>query len=120
MYIRIEFENMESAKTQDTLHLFYSIPNGMFLSSTNAHMLSSKELRESFGNSVVFWHLDIDVLNEHYGGFVNCLYRLEKYSGVCRVHVLPFNEKYDGFIENVDGLVTTLMKCFDDMNKYQV
>jgi hypothetical protein len=115
MYIRIEFENMESATTQDTLQLFYGIPNGMFLSSTNAHMLSSKELREAFGNSVVFWHLDIDILHEHYGGVVNCLYRLGKYSGVSRVHVLPFNKEYDSFIENIDSLVTILMKCFDEM-----
>jgi hypothetical protein len=110
MYIRIEFENVESAKTKETQQLFFSIPNGMFLSSSNAHMLSSKEIREAVGNSVVFWHLDVDILNKHYGGVMNCLNSLAKYPGVSCVDVLPIEEKYDNFVEKFDNLLTILMK----------
>lgn len=44
MYIRIEFEDVASAKTKETQELLFSIPNGMFLTSLNAHRLSSKEM----------------------------------------------------------------------------
>lgn len=45
MHIRIEFENLGSNKTEETRQLFFNSPNGMFLSSLNAHALSSKEIR---------------------------------------------------------------------------
>jgi hypothetical protein len=110
MYIRIEFEDVESAKTKETQALFFGIPNGMFLTSTNAHMLSSKEIRDAVGYSVVFWHLDVDILNKHYGGVMDCLNNLVKYSGVSRVDILPVEGHYDTFIEKFDNLFSILMK----------
>jgi hypothetical protein len=110
MYIRIEFEDIGSAKTKETQGLFFGIPNGMFLTSLNAHMLSSKEMRDTVGNSVVFWHLDIDILNKHYGGVMNCLNSLVKYSGVSRVDILPIEGHYDSFIGKFDDLFAILMK----------
>lgn len=110
MYIRIEFENVESAKTKETQELFFGIPNGMFLTSSNAHMLSSKEIRDTVGNSVVFWHLDVDVLNKHYKGVLNCLNGLLKYPGVSRVDVLPIEGHYDSFIGKFDDLFAILMR----------
>jgi hypothetical protein len=86
MYIRIEFKDIESDKTKETQQLFFSIPNGMFLSSTNAYPMS---LQEAVENSVVFWHVDEDVLHKHYGGVTNCLDSLLQYHGVSRVDILP-------------------------------
>ena len=82
MYIRIEFKDIISDKTKETQQLFFSIPNGMFLSSTNAYPISSQE-------AVVFWHVDEDVLHKHYGGVTNCLDSLLQYHGVGRVDILP-------------------------------
>jgi len=113
MYIRIEFNDIDSPKTKETQQLFFSIPNGMFLSSLNAHMISSNELRELFSNSVVFWYLDDDILNKHYGGFINCMKDLTKYPGVKCVNILHCEENYDNFIGNLDGLVTILMSYYD-------
>ena len=110
MYIRIEFENVGSAKTNETQHLFFSIPNGMFLTSSKAFMLSSKEMKDAVGYSVVFWHLDVDILNKHYYGVMNCLNSLLKYSGVSRVDVLPIEECYDTFNGNFDDLYVILMR----------
>jgi hypothetical protein len=110
MYIRIEFENLESDKTKETQYLFFGIPNGMFLTSSNAHMLSSKEMREAVGNSVAFWHLDVNILNKHYGGVLKCLNGLLTYPGVGRVDVLPIEGHYDSFIGKFDELLTSLMK----------
>jgi hypothetical protein len=106
MYIRIEFEDVGSAKTKETQELFFGIPNGMFLTSSNAHMLSSKEIRDAVGHSVVFWHLDVDILNKHYCGVMNCLNGLVKYSGVRRVDILPI----DTFIGKYDDLSAILMR----------
>ena len=110
MYIRIEFEDVESNKTKETQYLFFGSPNGMFLTSSNAHMLSSKEMREAVGYSVVFWHLDIDILNKHYGGVLKCLNGLLTYPGVCRVDILPIEGHYDSFIGKFDELLTILMR----------
>ncbi len=110
MYIRVEFENIESDATKETQHLFFGSPNGMFLTSYKARLLSSKEIRAAVGNSVVFWYLDIDILNTHYGGVMTCLNSLVKYPGVSRVDVLPFEEKYDTFIGKFDDLDAMLMK----------
>ena len=110
MYIRIEFEDIGSAKTKETQELFFGIPNGTFLTSLNAHMLSSKEMRDVVGNSVVFWYLDVDILNKYYGGVMNCLNSLLKYSGVSRVDVLPIEGHYDTFIGKFDDLFAILMR----------
>ena len=110
MYIRIEFEDVESVKTKETQELFFSIPNGMFLTSSNAHMLSSKEMRDVVGKSVVFWHLDIDILNKHYGGVMRCLNGLLTYPGVSRVDILPIEGHYDTFIGKFDDLFAILMR----------
>ena len=82
MYIRIGFKDIESDKTKETQQLFFSIPNGMFLSSTNAYPISPQE-------AVVFWHVDEDVLHKYYGGVTNCLDSLLQYHGVGRVDILP-------------------------------
>ena len=85
MYIRIEFKDITSDKTKETQQLFFSIPNEMFLSSTNAHPISPNEIREE----IVFWHVDEDVLHKYYGGVTNCLDSLLQYHGVGRVDILP-------------------------------
>jgi hypothetical protein len=108
MYIRIEFHDIDSVKTKETQQIFFSSPNGMFLSSLNAHMISSNELRELFSNSVVFWYLDDNILNKYY-----CMKDLTKYPGVKCVNILPCEENYDNFIGNLDGLVTILMSYYD-------
>lgn len=113
MYIRIEFEDVGSAKTRETQSLFFSSPNGMFLTSLNAHMFHPKEMKESVGNSVVFWHLDVNILNKHYGGVMRCLNGLLTYSGVSRVDVLPVEGHYDSFIGKFDDLDKILMKYID-------
>ena len=82
MYIRIGFKDIESDKTKETQQLFFSIPNGMFLSSTNAHPISPQE-------AVVFWHVDVDVLHKYYGGVTKCLDSLLQYHGVDHVDILP-------------------------------
>ena len=113
MYIRIEFEDAGSYKTKETQALIFSSPNGMFLTSSNARMLSSKEMRDVVGYSVVFWHLDVNIINKYYGGVLNCLNSLVKYSGVSRVDVLPVEGSYDSFIGKYDELFTILMKYVD-------
>jgi hypothetical protein len=89
MYIRIECKDITSDKTKETQQLFFGIPNGMFLSSTNAHPISPNEMQEAVRNSVAFWHIDVDILNKHYGGVTNCLDSLLQYHGVGRVDILP-------------------------------
>jgi hypothetical protein len=72
MYIRIEFENIENYSTKKTRQLFFSCPNGMFLTSSNSYLISSNEIREAGKDSVVFWYLDIDILHKYYveGNFI--------------------------------------------------
>jgi len=108
MYIRIEFDDIENYKTKETLQLFLGIPNGTCLSSLNSHMISSKEIREVVGISVIFWYLDIDILNKHYGGVIYCLNELLEYQGVCRIDILPIELHYDN--EKFDDLINTLMQ----------
>ena len=105
MYIRIEFTDVESDKTTETQELLFSTPNGMFLSSSRAQMISSKEIRERVGTSVVFWYLDVNTLNRHYGGAMNCLNELLTYPGVYRVDILP-----------IEGVQHCNLK-YDDLNK---
>ena len=110
MYIRIEFEDVESDKTKETQYLFFGSPNGTCLASSNAHMLSSKEIREVVGDSVVFWYLDVDILNKHYFGVRSCLNDLVRYPGVSRVDVLPIEGHHYSFIGKFDELFTILMR----------
>ena len=109
MYIRIEFENVESDKTKETQCIFLGNPSGTCLTSSNAYRLSSKELQEIVGNSVVFWYLDIDILNTHYFGVISSLNDLKKYPGVCRVDVLPIEGNFNSSIGKFDELCTILM-----------
>lgn len=102
MYIRIEFGDIENYKTKETKELFFSSPNGMFLTSLNAHSICSSVV----GSSVVFWYLDIHILNKHYGGVIYCLNELLKYPGVCRVDILPIEGQY--LDEKFDDLLTIL------------
>ena len=74
MYIRIEFNDIDSPKTKETQQIFFSSPNGMFLSSLNAHMISSKELRELFSNTVVFWSPVTSVET-----YLQCIARIDRY-----------------------------------------
>ena len=39
MYIRIEFENTDSHATKKTRQLFFSCPNGMFLTSSKSYLV---------------------------------------------------------------------------------
>lgn len=110
MYIRIEFEDIESDKTKETQKLFFSIPNGMFLSSLNSHMLSAQKRKGENGISVVFWYLDVNILHKHYGGVMNCLHSLAKYSGVSSVDILPIEDDYDSFIGRFYDLSAILVK----------
>ncbi len=107
MYIRIEFENIGSDETTDTQEILFGSPNGMFLSSSNAFRVSSKKIRDIVGDSVAFWYLDVDILNKHYYGVMNCLNELVKYPGVSRVDVLPIEGHYIG---NIDEVCDTVMK----------
>lgn len=113
MYILIKFEDINSKKTKETQELFFSNPNGTFLSSSYAQMISSDEMRKLVGYSVVFWYIDVDILNKHYGGVVNCLNELLKYPGVSSVDILPLEGNYDNFIRNYDQITNILMKYID-------
>jgi len=112
MYIRIEFDDIENYKTKETKELFFSSPNGMFLTSLNAHSICSKALDTSVvgtsvvGTSVVFWYLDIYILNKYYGGVIYCLNELSKYPGVARIDILPIEGQYPD--EKFDDLLTIL------------
>jgi hypothetical protein len=110
MYIRIEFENIGSAETTNTQEILFGSPNGMFLTSSNAFMISSKEIWDAVGNSVAFWYVDVDILNKHYYGVMNCLNELVKYPGVSRVDVLPVEGHYSSFVGSLDGVCAVLMK----------
>jgi hypothetical protein len=107
MYIRIEFEDIESHNTKKTRQLFFSCPNGMFLTSSKSYLISSVEIQEAGKNSVVFWYLDVEILQKYYGGVRKCLDELREYQGVRRVDMLPVEEN---FIGKRDELSTILMK----------
>jgi hypothetical protein len=113
MYIRIEFDNVDSANTKETQELLFSSSNGTFLASTHAYMISFKEMRDLVGYSVVFWHLDVYILNKYYCGVMDCLNQLVKYPGVKRVDILPVDEYYARFTGKDDNLCTILMKYID-------
>jgi hypothetical protein len=107
MYIRIEFENIENYSTKKTRQLFFSCPNGLFLTSSNAHLIYSNEIREVGKDSVVFWYVDVEILHKYYGGVMKCLDELREYQGVRRVDILPVK---GNFIGKRDELLTILMQ----------
>ena len=107
MYIRIEFEDTENHETIKTRHLFFSCPNGMFLTSSKSYLISSNEIREVGKNAVVFWYLDVEILQKYYGGVTKCLDELREYQGVRRVDILPVE---GNFIGKHAELMTILMK----------
>ena len=115
MYIRIEFKDIESDKTIETQELFFGDPNGMFLTSSKAQMVSPKEIREIVGCSVVFWYLDIDILNKHYNGVMHCLNGLLHYPGVKSVDILPI-EGHQHCNDKFDDLSKTLMDYLYGVN----
>lgn len=108
MYICIKFENLESEGTQATRQLLYGVPNGTCLSSSNSQVISTR-----LNKSVGVWYLDIDVLNKHYGGVLNCLKTLSKYAGVVSVDVLPFEEALTS--ENIDDMREKLADYVEGM-----
>lgn len=109
MYIRIEFEDVERDTTKETQHLFFGSPNGTCLASSRAYMVSSKEMRDAVGSSVVFWYLDVDILNKYYGGVVQSLNGLLTYPGVRRVDVLPVEGRLDSSADKYGELIAILM-----------
>ena len=109
MYIRIEFDNI----TKETQQIFFSCPNGMFLTSSKAYLISSNEIQEASRNSVVFWYLDINILNKYYGGVMKCMNELLEYQGVSRVDILPIE---GDFIGKHDDLLTILMQYINGVN----
>jgi hypothetical protein len=113
MYIRIEFENIDSHNTKKTRQLFFSCPNGMFLSSSKAYLISSNEIREAGRESVVFWYLDTDILHKYYNGVMKCLDELREYQGVRRVDILPVE---GNFIGKRDELLTILMQYINGVH----
>lgn len=97
IYIRFKFDNIESDEAKQTMHLFLGVPNGMFLSSSHAQ--------------VVYSNIDVNILNTHYGGVINCLNKLLEYPCVCSVDILPIEGKYN--YEIADDLITVLMQYVD-------
>lgn len=113
MYIRIEFNNIDCTETRETIQEFCSAPNGLCLTSSNSHFIYVDEAFEDCCESVLFWYLDIDIVNKHYGGIMVALNSLLAHQGVRRVDVLPiegpycenshnFTEKFSQFIDGVD------------------
>lgn len=94
MIIRIKFYDVESDKTKETQEMLFSSPNGTFLTSSKSFMLTSNEIINKVGYSVIFWHLDVNVLNEFYGGVLSCLNSLLTYPGVKCVDILPIEGDY--------------------------
>jgi hypothetical protein len=102
MYIRIEFKDIESDKTTETQRVFFSCPNGMFLSSYNSQMIFSRNLKDEVDSSVVFWYLDEDILNKCYSGAIHCLNKLLLYPGVKKVDIVPIEGSYNSDIKYDD------------------
>ncbi len=110
MYIRIEFENIESDETKETKCKLFSIPNGTCLTSTNSCRIYSKEIGDIDRGSVAFWYLDVDILNKHYFGVMSNLNTLAKYPGVSRVDILPIEGHYTSFVGGYEGVCNTIIK----------
>ena len=128
MYIRIEFENLDSIETRKTKQEFCSATNGLCLTSTNSHFIYVDEalkprckvffwylVDEALkpGCKVFFWYVDVDIVNKYYGGVMVYINTLLEQQGVRHVDVLPiegpccekshnFTEKFAQFIDGVD------------------
>lgn len=76
-------------------------------------MIMSQELLDQVGYSVVFWHVDFDILNKHYNGVLHCLNELAAYPGVSRVDVLPIEGDYTHSPEGHAELTALLLKYVD-------
>lgn len=112
MFIRIQLEDIESDKTKETFEFFCGNPNGpngLFLSSLHAHMVSYKKTK--IQNVIaIFWYVDVNILTEHYGGAIKCRNELLAYPGVGRVDILPIVGGYDTNDDKSDDLNTILMR----------
>lgn len=85
MFLRIEIEKI-SLK-----NLLKDIP---CLSSKNAVSFELSGIE-----NVVFWYLDVDVLNRDYRNALEALQVLLQYEGVNAVHILPLQMDIDGLSE---------------------
>lgn len=92
MYIRIEFENLESKETDETMQTFLGSPSGTCLSSSNSFMILPQQLREKRPSPIVFWYLDINILNQYYTGVLNALSHLKSYKGVKSIDILDVKD----------------------------
>lgn len=87
MYIRIDFENLESEETGDTLMLLTGSPSGTCLSSTNAFQVC-----RTYDGRSYYWYLDDDVISKHYHGVASGVFdHLGSYPGVKSVNLLLVN-----------------------------
>jgi hypothetical protein len=116
MYIRIEFKNIDTEETRNTMELLYGSPNGTCLCSRHSLTIMPKEVREKKGLSVGFWYLDADVLNTYYGGCINALYHLRKYPGVASVNILPIKMKRPTSDDDYDLIESYLVKYMNSAN----
>lgn len=100
MYICIMFENIASEQTKATMTRLLGIPNDTCLTSANAHRVSSLDIdtyvrkAESHGVSLAFWHLDIAVLDKHFGGAVAAIIALRGIPGIASVEIMPVEGPY--------------------------
>ncbi len=88
MFVRIEFEDINSSETMQQL---YGSPSGTCLSSSNSLCIVPKYVREIKGLQVGFWYLDINIINKHYFGILSALSHIKSFDGVKSVDILPIN-----------------------------
>ena len=86
---------------------FTSSPNGTILNVMNTRSLMSKEIMNKSKNSVLFFYVDVDVLNKYYGGALEAVFGLKKYAGVKSVRILPLEGRID--YDKYDELLSTLL-----------
>ncbi len=99
MYIRIVFEDIASEQTKATMEYLLGSSNDTCLTSKNAHQISSYKMgpyKSKLANrvSMVFWHLDIAVLDKHFGGAINAILALRSHPGVASVEIMPIEGPY--------------------------
>ncbi len=113
MYIRIEFEDLTNAKTEETMEELYGIPSGTCLTSKNSLSIRPKIVRQTKDLSVGFWYLDIDILNRHYYGVLSALSHIKSYYGVKSVDILPIEIKRPETDEEYHKIEEELTKYMD-------
>ena len=113
MYIRIEFDQLESKETQRTMFLFFGSPNGTFLCSRGASPVCTRAIDAASGGSVAMWYVDEEVVEKYYNGVERALTSLRSYTGVKRVDVIPFTEHPSQFTDRFEELDTILLKYVD-------